>query len=88
MVKLKHRGLLVLGINKKELHAMVEGAPLPVPLEDLDPKLKGQMVMLIPGEDDQALLRVMNQVADAYQNGATSPIEIAKTIPNQMKKRH
>lgn len=89
MVKLKHKGLLVLGINRKELKALVEeGQPLPVPLEDLDPKLKGQMVMIMPGEDDQALLRVMNMVADAYQNGATSPIEIAKTIPNTMKKRH
>lgn len=81
MVKLKHRGLLVIGINKKELELLREGAPIPVSLTDLDPKLKGQMVMLIPGENDQALLRVMNTVADAYENGATSPIEIAKTIP-------
>lgn len=88
MVKLKHRGLLVLGVNRKEMEGLREGMPLPIPLEDLDPKLKGQMVLIIPGEDDQALLRVMNTVADAYQNGATSPIEIAKTIPNTMKKRH
>lgn len=81
MVKLKHKGLLVLGINRKEMEMMREGAPLPVPLGDLDPKLKGQMVMLIPGEDDKALMRVMNIVADAYQNGATSPIEIAKSLP-------
>ncbi len=81
MVKLKHRGLLVLGINRKEMEALREGMPLPVPLVDLDPKLKGQMIMIIPGEDDQALLRVMNTVAEEYQNGATSPIEIAKTLP-------
>lgn len=83
MVKLKHRGLLVIGINKKELEMLREGAPLPVSLADLDEKLKGQMVMLIPGEDDKYLLRVMNTVADAYQNGATSPIEIAKSIPKR-----
>ena len=88
MVKLRHKGLLVLGITKRELEMLVEGAPMPVPLSDLGPALKGQMVMLIPGQDDQSLMRVMNVVADAYENGATSPIEIAKSIPNQFKKRH
>lgn len=88
MVKLRHKGLLVLGITKRELEMLVEGAPMPVPLSDLGPALKGQMVMLIPGLDDQSLMRVMNTVADAYENGATSPIEIAKSIPNQLKKRH
>jgi hypothetical protein len=83
MVKLKHKGLLVIGINKKEMELMREGAPIPVSLVDLDPKLKGQMIMIIPGSDDQYLLRVMNTVADAYENGATSPIEIAKSIPRQ-----
>lgn len=88
MVKLKHKGLLVLGITAQELELMREGAPIPVPLDDLGASVKGQMVMLIPGQDNTSLLRVMNMVADAYENGATSPIEIAKTIPNQMKKRH
>lgn len=79
MVKLKHKGLLVLGINKKEMELMREGAPIPINLTDVG--LKGQMIMLIPGPDDQYLMRVMNTVATAYENGATSPIEITKTIP-------
>jgi len=86
MVKLKHKGLLVIGITKRELEMMTEGAPIPVQLTDVG--LKGQMIMLMPGQDDQSLLKVMNMVADAYENGATSPIEIVKTIPNQMKRRH
>jgi hypothetical protein len=83
MVKLRHKGLLVLGLTKRELEMLCEGAPIPVPLDDLHESLKGQMVMLIPGQDDQALLRVMNTVADAYENGATSPILIAKALPKQ-----
>lgn len=86
MVKLRHKGLLVLGINKKELDMLMEGAPLPVPLGDLDQKLRGQMVMLIPGRDDNQLKKVMETVAGAYENGATSPIEIAKAIPRGMRK--
>jgi hypothetical protein len=86
MVKLKHKGLLVLGLTKTELELLREGAPLPISLTDVG--LQGQMIMLIPGESNEMLLRTMNTVADAYENGATSPIEIAKTIPNQMKKRH
>lgn len=86
MVKLKHKGLLILGITKRELEMMVEGAPIPIQLTDVG--LKGQMIMLMPGQDDQSLLKVMNIAADAYENGATSPIEIAKAIPNQMKRRH
>jgi type II secretory pathway component PulF len=81
MVKLRHKGLLVLGITRKELDALREGAPIPVPLGDLHESLKGQLVMLIPGEDNGSLKRVMDTVANAYENGATSPIEIAKSIP-------
>lgn len=81
MVKMRHKGLLVLGVTREELNALRDGAPIPIPLEDLHPSLKGQMVMLIPGENNESLSRIMNTVADAYQNGATSPIEIAKTLP-------
>jgi len=81
MVKLRHKGLLVLGITKKELEALREGAPIPVPLGDLHESLRGQLVMLIPGEDNGSLKRVMETVASAYENGATSPIEIVKSIP-------
>lgn len=86
MVKLRHKGLLVLGINRKEMDMLREGAPLPVPLGDLHESLKGQMVMIIPGESDVSLKRVMETVANAYENGATSPIEIAKTIPKKLRK--
>jgi len=79
MVKLKHKGLLVLGITREELNALRDGFPLPVPLADVG--LKGQQVLIIPGPDNRALERVMNTVADAYENGATSPIEIAKQLP-------
>lgn len=87
MVKLRHKGLLVLGINRKELELLSEGAPLPVALGDLDEKLKGQMVMIIPGEDNDKLKAMLNRVADAYENGATSPIEIAKSIPRELRYR-
>lgn len=83
MVKLKHKGLLVLGITKTELEMLREGAPLPIPLVDVG--LKGQTIMLIPGESNEMLLRTMSTVAEAYENGATSPIEIAKSIPKQRK---
>ena len=88
VVKMRHKGLLVLGINRKEMELFREGAPLPVPLGDLHESLKGQMVMLIPGESDSSLKRVMELVANAYENGATSPIETAKTIPKNLRKPH
>lgn len=88
MVKLRHKGLLVLGITAEELAQMREGAPMAVPLADLHHSLKGQMVLLVPGKDNDALKRAMETVADAYQNGATSPIQIAKAIPNTIKSRH
>lgn len=81
MVKLRHKGLLVLGITREEMNMLRDGAPLDIPLADLGAALKGQHVMIIPGESNETLSRIMNTVADAYENGATSPIEIAKTIP-------
>jgi hypothetical protein len=64
MVKLRHKGLLVLGVAKEELDALRDGMPLPIPLADLHESL-------------------MERIATAYENGATSPIEIAKAIPKQ-----
>lgn len=81
MVKMRHKGLLVLGLTRDEMNAMRDGAPLTVPLEDLDPRLKGQQVLLVPGEDNASLGRIMNMVANAYDNGATSTIEIARSLP-------
>jgi type II secretory pathway component PulF len=81
VVKLRHKGLLVLGITRDELLALREGQPLPVPLGDLHESLKGQMVLLIPGEDNGKLNDVMQKVANAYEQGATSVIEIAKSLP-------
>lgn len=80
-VKLRHKGLLVLGLTKEELDALREGQPLPVPLGDLHESLKGQMVIVIPGKDNAQLKDLMERIADAYQNGATSPIDIAKAMP-------
>ncbi len=88
MVKLKHKALLVLGITREELAALRDGQPLPVPLEDLSPKLKGQMVMLVPGEDNTQLKSLMDRIATAYENGATSPIAIAKALPKPKPIRH
>lgn len=85
MVKLRHRGLLVLGITREELNMLREGMPMPVKLDDMHSSLKGQMIMLIPGENNESLNRIMQTVADAYQNGATSPIEIAKTLPKRAR---
>lgn len=81
MVKLRHKGLLVLGLTREEMSQLRDGAPLDIPLGDLGPALKGQHVMIIPGENNESLQRVMNTVADAYTNGATSVIEIAKSVP-------
>lgn len=83
MVKMRHKGLLVLGVNKQELEALRDGQPAIVPLGDLHASLKGQMIIIIPGEDNEKLEKLMNKIADAYENGATSVIEIAKTIPKQ-----
>lgn len=85
MVKLRHKGLLVLGITRMELDQLREGAPIPIMLGDLSPALKGQCVMLIPGENNPTLERILRKVADAYENGATSPIEIAKSMPKQRR---
>lgn len=73
-----------MGITKAELEALREGKPLDVPLADVG--LKGQGILVIPGEDNDTLKRTLEQVADAYMAGATSPIEIAKAIPNMGKK--
>lgn len=86
MVKLKHKGLLVLGMTKPEQDAFREGQPLPVELSDVG--LKGQMILLIPGEDNDQLKKLFERIADMYDNGATSVIEIAKQIPNMGKPRH
>lgn len=86
MVKMRHKGLLVLGLNRKEMEMLTQhGAPLDIPLDDLSDKLKGQRVMIIPGEDNDKLAKIMNAVADAYQNGATSPIQIAQSIPRDLR---
>jgi hypothetical protein len=79
MVKLKHSSLLVLGMTKLELERFREGMPLDIPLDDVG--LKGQRILLIPGEDNDTLLQLMKKIADAYENGATSPIEIIKQLP-------
>lgn len=73
-----------MGITKQEQEALRDGKPLPVTLEDVG--LKGQMILLIPGEDNEKLKRTMEKVADAYMNGATSAIEIAKAVPNMGRK--
>jgi hypothetical protein len=78
MVKLRHKGLLVLGVAKEELDALRDGMPLPIPLADLHESLKGQMVII-----NEQLKQLMERIATAYENGATSPIEIAKAIPKQ-----
>lgn len=88
MVKMRHKGLLVLGITREELQHLREGAPMPIPLADLHESLKGQMVMLIPGENNDSLKRIMEIAANAYENGATSPIEIAKAIPPSLIRKN
>lgn len=81
MVKLRHKGLLVLGMTRSEMDQLREGRPLDIPLGDLHASLKGQRIMVIPGETNESLKRVLETVATAYENGATSPIAIAKSIP-------
>lgn len=88
MVKLRHKGLLVLGMTRSEMEQLREGRPLDIPLGDLHASLRGQRVMIIPGENNDTLKSTMDRVADAYSNGATSPIEIVKALPNEFRKRH
>jgi hypothetical protein len=86
MVKLRHKGLLVLGTTRHEMQALLEGRPLDIPLGDLHPSLKGQRILVIPGEDNAQLERIMQMVAAAYENGATSPLAIAQSLPTTMKR--
>jgi type II secretory pathway component PulF len=84
VVKLRHKGLLVLGLPRKELEALQAGFPLPVMLEDVG--LKGQVIYILAGENNEQLERVMKKAADAYERGgASSVIEVAKHMPKQLK---
>jgi hypothetical protein len=77
MVKLKFKGCLTLGITRRELQEFTAGRPIIVELEDVG--LKGQRILLIPGEDDQQLYRIMSEAATVIeQNG--NVIEIAQTL--------
>lgn len=65
MLKVKHKGFLALGINKKELETLVEKRQLFVKLDDIG--LKGQRIVLIYGETNEVLTNMGEDIADRLQ---------------------
>lgn len=56
MVKAHYKKMLILGLNRKELEHLQHGQPMYIKLDDVDPRMKGQFVVIIPGENDQQLV--------------------------------
>ncbi len=65
MLKVKHKGFLMLGINKKELDTLVERRQLFVKLDDVG--LPGQRLVLVYGETNEILANMGEDVADRLE---------------------
>ncbi len=65
MLKLKHKGFLMLGINKKELDTLIERRQLFVKLDDMG--LPGQRLVLVYGETNEILANMGEDVADRLE---------------------
>ncbi len=65
MLKIKHNGMLVLGLNNKELKMLKRGAPLLIKLDDVG--LKGQRVAIIHGETNEVLARMGEDIGERME---------------------
>ncbi len=66
MLKIKHKGFLVLGINQKEVkHLVEEKHPLHIKLDDLG--LKGQVIVVVYGETNELLASMAEDIADRLE---------------------
>lgn len=65
MLKVKHKGFLALGINKKELDVLVEKRQLFIKLDDIG--LPGQRLVLIYGETNEILANMGEDIADRLE---------------------
>ncbi len=80
MVKTLYKGMLVLGINRQEMEHLQQGQPLHIKLVDLDERLKGQQVMIIPGESDEQLAAAAKKAAELLKAGRPASSRII--LPN------
>lgn len=71
MVKMHYKRMLCLGINRQELEHLQQGQPLHIKLDDLDPRMKGQLVVIIPGESDKVLKAAVEEAGRMMQDGRT-----------------
>lgn len=67
MVKAHFKKMLILGINRQEMEHLTSGQPLHIKLDDLDPRLKGQFVVIIPGETDEQLAKAAKEAERLMQ---------------------
>lgn len=69
MVKAHYKKMLILGLNRRELEHLKEGQPMYIKLDDIDPRMKGQLVVIIPGENDQQLVAAAREAERLLKDG-------------------
>lgn len=62
MLKLKHYGLLVLGLIPSELEHLKQGQPLTIKLDDVG--LPGQGLVIVTGDNNDKLRQMAEEVAE------------------------
>lgn len=81
MLKVKHKGFLVLGINAKELDALKERRQLFVKLDDLG--LPGQRVVLVYGETNELLANMGEDIAGRLEK-VDAQAETGLILPDKL----
>jgi hypothetical protein len=64
MVKMKHKGLLLLGLIPAKLEHLKQGLPLRINLADIG--LPGQGIAIIVGENHEKLKRMAEDAAERF----------------------
>jgi hypothetical protein len=78
MVKMHHKNLLTLGLNPAELDHLKQGQPLSIRLDDVG--LVGHVIVIIPGESDEALKRAAEEAANKIEAMDTRKLIIPDII--------
>lgn len=76
MMKMKHKGLLALGLIPSELEYLKQGRPLTIRLDDIG--LPGQVIVILMGESNEKLKALAEQAADQLAAMSNPLIDTSK----------
>lgn len=82
MVKVKHRGLLGIGLNKKELKRLSHGEPIMIMLDDVG--LPGQGIAIFHGDTNEVLTNMAKDIAERVVK-VDIQNETGLVLPDSMK---